>query len=165
MNSRLSHPIHLGLATQIVACSTPAVVENLPAVADTSTSQFDQTNQWRGASVSELIAALGSPAESLNAIPEQGLSPTLSWYSNSEDYAALELLEIESVRDSSLQQLSYRQSAYGSDSHECQIHANLSDDGLRVEQLTLQSIGDCERWLPVPNRLNGLGTMTAAVDE
>lgn len=165
MNGRLSHWMYLFLAAQISACTTSATVNNLADSQPSNSATAGVAAQWQGASISELIAIMGSPSETMNALPEYGLSSTVSWYSNSEDYMALELLEVESAQAPERIPVYYGRLADGHDSHECQIHAKLSTDGLRVEELTQHSIGDCDRWLPIPDRNHLSAPMTVAVDE
>jgi len=129
------------------------------------TSGLTKGEQWQGAPATELIAILGAPTDSFGADPERGLAASLSWFSYSEDYAAVELLEVESsfnslgLNEDSIDLLS------GQETHECQIHVELSADERFIEQLTTRSLGNCEQWLPLPQRGSDPRTMTVSVDE
>ncbi len=125
---------------------------------------------WNGAQTQAMIRALGTPVETFEGMPEIGLAPALSWVSSSNDLAIVELLESEvsgspcaanaagqvSANDCGQESEDYflspgNEYAAATD-HECQIYAELSPDGQTVQNIQLSSVGDCERWLPVPNR-------------
>ncbi len=136
---------------------------------------------WNGAKTEAMINALGAPVEAFEGMPEIGLAPAVSWVSSSNDIAIVELLESEvsgspcaanaagqvSANDCGQESADYFYSAgneyAAATDHECQIYAELSPDGQTILNIQVSSVGDCERWLPVPNR--GLAEqLTASAD-